>query len=119
MSNYAMTISLDSGLQLTTYRNRKTGDTLRVHHDECGAYYGELVQANDPRQVKQRATVKQVNELLSYWNDFGGCVTGDPVIPCDCGSDQANWRGDKHGLRMYLCPDCAAHYPKLLAAENH
>ena len=44
---------------------------------------------------------------------------GDTVIPCDCGSDQANWRGDKYGLRMYLCPDCAAHYPKLLAAENH
>ena len=45
--------------------------------------------------------------------------TADNIIPCDCGSDQANWRGDKYGLRMYLCPDCADHYPELLAAENY
>lgn len=43
----------------------------------------------------------------------------EAAIPCDCGSDQANWRGDKYGLRMYLCPACAAHYPELLAAESH
>ena len=30
------------------------------------------------------------------------------IIPCQCGSDQANWIGDKCGLRAYLCPDCAA-----------
>jgi hypothetical protein len=70
----AKTISLDSGLEITTYRNNKTDDVLRVHHDDCGAYYGELVQASDPRQAKQRATVQQVNALLSYWHDFGGCA---------------------------------------------
>ena len=71
----AKTFSLDSGLEITTYRNNKMDDILRVHHDDCGAYYGELVQASDPRQTKQRATVQQVNALLSYWHDFGDCTT--------------------------------------------
>jgi hypothetical protein len=70
----AKTISLDSGLEITTYRNSKTGDTLCVHHNDCGAYYGELVQASDPRKTKQRVTTQQVNELISYWHyEFGGC----------------------------------------------
>lgn len=70
----AKTISLDSGLEITTYRNPKTDDVLRVHHNDCGAYYGELVQASDPRKTKQRVTVQQANELITYWHyEFGGC----------------------------------------------
>jgi len=72
LTNHSKTISLDSGLETTTFRNRQSGDTLTVHHDDCGAYYGELVKANDPRQTKERATVKEVNALLAYWFDFGG-----------------------------------------------
>lgn len=49
----------------------------------------------------------------------GNYVFAEPeTIPCDCGSDEATWRGDRYGLRMYLCPDCASHYPELLAAES-
>lgn len=35
------------------------------------------------------------------------------IIPCDCGSPDAVWRGDKCGLRMYVCDDCAKLYPEL------
>lgn len=29
------------------------------------------------------------------------------VIPCECGSfDQVCWRGDRYGLRVYLCVRC-------------
>lgn len=48
----------------------------------------------------------------------GGAAGLAEIIPCDCGSDKATWRGDRYGLRMYLCPDCASHYPELLAAES-
>lgn len=51
-------------------------------------------------------------------NGQGHCALEPLIIPCECGSDQANWRGDRYGLRMYLCPDCASHYPELLAAES-
>jgi len=26
---------------------------------------------------------------------------------CDCGIKEARWRGDRYGLRMYLCDKCA------------
>jgi hypothetical protein len=35
------------------------------------------------------------------------------IIPCDCGSPDAVWRGDKCGHRMYVCEDCAKLYPEL------
>ena len=75
LNNHSKTISLDSGLEITSFRNKKSGDTLTVHHDDCGAYFGELVKSNDPRQIKERATVREVNALLSYWFDFGGYET--------------------------------------------
>jgi hypothetical protein len=40
------------------------------------------------------------------------------IIPCQCGSDQANWIGDKCGLRAYLCPDCAAHELNVTKGEE-
>jgi len=31
------------------------------------------------------------------------------VIPCACGSTHAvQWRGDRRGLRVYSCDDCAS-----------
>jgi hypothetical protein len=35
------------------------------------------------------------------------------IIPCDCGSPDAVWRGNKCNLRMYVCEDCAKLYPEL------
>jgi hypothetical protein len=29
-------------------------------------------------------------------------------IPCDCGSKQAHWRGQRTGRRSYMCDECAA-----------
>lgn len=28
------------------------------------------------------------------------------MIPCDCGSEDATWHGDRHGLRTYMCEKC-------------
>ena len=35
------------------------------------------------------------------------------TIPCDCGNPNAVWRGDKQGRRMYVCDECAKHFPEL------
>jgi hypothetical protein len=28
------------------------------------------------------------------------------VQPCECGSRDASWHGDRYGLREYYCPKC-------------
>lgn len=33
-------------------------------------------------------------------------MTPKTTIPCDCGSDNARWHGERTGLRSYRCDNC-------------
>ena len=48
----------------------------------------------------------------SLWDDEAPNLE-TTTIPCDCGSPNAVWRGDKWGLRMYICDECAKNFPEL------
>ena len=50
-------------------------------------------------------------ELLGWDDEMPNLET--TIIPCDCGSPNAVWRGNKRGLRMYICDECAKNFPEL------
>ncbi len=110
------------------------GFTLQAMRKEDGVF---LLRNNDSSwtvEVTQMGLVKTWNES-NDWSDFYTWQLRNQsrllyteeeslwddetpnlettTIPCDCGSPNAVWRGDKNGLRMYICDECAKQFPQL------
>ena len=104
------------------------GFTIRSMRKEDGVFLLRSADATWTVEVTQMGSVRTWNES-SNWTDFftwqlqnqGRLLGWDDetpdfettTIPCDCGNPNAVWRGDKRGRRMYVCDECAKHFPEL------